>query len=89
MRSAFFVLLAMFGLAGCQSYHDQVESTARDDLHCDHVEAKEIGSGGSRPHCHWEGYVVEGCGVIIYYGCNLQCDDECRRLSDPHEIRGN
>lgn len=71
-----------------------VEEQAAEDLGCDHVEARRVGSsiGGSRSSCRDADYIVEGCGSINHYRCidtaGWGCNYICRRLGS-NELRSN
>ncbi len=86
------IVAAFLATTGCYWFVNpsgpDVEEQAKEDLGCDHVEVRRVGTSGTRSRCTRGDYVVEGCGTINHYRCSTACDHDCRRLGS-NELRSN
>lgn len=82
-----------FAMSGCYWFVDDagpdVAEQAREDLSCDHVEARRVGPTYVSS-CRSADFIVEGCGQIARYRCQAGtgCSYDCDRL-ESREQRSN
>jgi len=87
------VVAATSAIGGCYWFVDDagpdVAEQAREDLSCDHVEARRVGAAPTSS-CRSGEFIVEGCGQIARYRCRAGtgCSYDCEQL-ETRELRSN